>query len=65
VLAELLEAGVQVADVRRAPGDALAVELEDEAERGVRRGVLGPEVEDPAVAGVDVLVDVNRCRRRS
>ena len=41
-----------------AAGDALAVELEDEAEGGVGGGVLWPEVEDPAVAGVDVVVEV-------
>ena len=58
VLAELLEAGVQVSDVWCAAGDALAVEFEDEAEGGVGRGVLGPEVEDPSVAGVDVLGEV-------
>ena len=37
---------------------AFAVELEDEPEGGVHRGVLGPEVENPAVAGVDVLLEV-------
>jgi hypothetical protein len=42
VLAQLLEARVQVADVRRAPRDPLAVELEHEAQRRVRRArVLG------------------------
>ena len=49
VLAELFEAAVQVADVRRAADDALAVELEHEAQRRVRRGVLRAEVERPAV----------------
>ena len=49
-LGELLEARVQVADVRHRPHDPLAVELHHDAERRVRRGVLGAEVERPAVA---------------
>ena len=47
VLAELLEARVQVADVGRRLDDPLAVELEDQAQRRVRGGVLRPEVERP------------------
>ena len=45
---------MKVADVRDGPGDALAVELHDDTQRRVGRGVLGPEVQRPAVAG-DVL----------
>ncbi|XHC25835.1 hypothetical protein ABWH91_00220 [Phycisphaerales bacterium ac7] len=58
VLGQLLEARVQVADVGGAAGDPLAVEFEDEAEGGVGRGVLRAEVERPAVAGVDVSLEV-------
>jgi hypothetical protein len=49
---------VEVADVGRTAGDALAVEFEDQAERGVGGGVLGAEVQDPAVAGVHVTGEV-------
>ena len=52
VLAELLEAGVQVADVRRAMDDALAVEFEHEAQRRVRGRVLRAEVERPAIPSI-------------
>ena len=58
VLAELLEAAVQVADVRRAAGDPLAVELEHESKRGVGGRVLGAEVQDPAIRGADVILEV-------
>ena len=47
VLAELLEPRVQVADVGRRLDDPLAVELQDQPERRVRRGVLRAEVERP------------------
>jgi hypothetical protein len=60
MLAELLEARVEVADVRRAAGDALAVELEHEAERRVRRRVLRAEVQDPAVGRLEVVLEVVR-----
>ena len=55
VLAELLEAAVQVADVRHGLDDGLAVEGEDEAQRGVRGRVLRPEVERPEVFLVGAL----------
>ena len=58
ILAQLLKPGVQVADVRRAARNPLTIEFEHEPERGVGRGVLGPEVEHPAVAGVHVAIDV-------
>ena len=44
VLAELLEAGVQVADVGHGVDDPLAVELQHQPQRGVRGRVLRAEV---------------------
>ena len=58
VLGELLEAAVQVADVRVRPHHPLAVELKHDPHRGVRGRMLGTEVQDPAVGGVDVIVEV-------
>ena len=55
VFAELLEAGVQVADVGHGLDDGLAVEGEDEAQRGVRGRVLRAEVERPEVLLVGPL----------
>jgi hypothetical protein len=52
VLAELFEPAVQVADVRRALGNPFAVEFEDNAQGRVGRGVLGAEVERPAVSAI-------------
>jgi len=49
VLAQLLEPGVQVADIGRRADDPLAVQLQDQADRRVRGGVLRPEVERPGV----------------
>ena len=46
VLALLLDAGVQVADHRVQVADDLAVELGDQAQHAVGRGVLGAEVDD-------------------
>ena len=60
VLAELLEARMQVPDVRRAAGDALAVELEHEPEGRVGRRVLRTEVQDPAIGGLEVVLEVVR-----
>ena len=47
VFAQLLEPGVQIADVGRGLDDPLAVELEDQPQRGVRGRMLRPEVERP------------------
>src|SRR5690606_19982410 len=47
--AELFEARVQVADVRRAFDDALAIELQHQAQGGMGGRVLGTEVERPAI----------------
>jgi hypothetical protein len=58
VLAELLEAAVQVADVRRHPHHALAVEFEHDAQRRMGGGVLRTEVEHPAIGRVDVILEV-------
>ena len=44
----LLDAGVQVADVRLARHDGLAVELQQQAQHAVRGRVLRPHVEDHA-----------------
>jgi hypothetical protein len=55
MLAEFLKAGVQIPDVRRASRDSLAVELKHEAERGVRGGMLGAEVQRPAIATLHQL----------
>ena len=60
VLAQLLEAGVQVADVRDAALDRLAVELEHQPQHAVRRGVLRADV-DQHVLGAEVVV--GSCRR--
>ena len=54
-LAVLLDAGVQVTDDRTARHDVLTVELEDQAEDPVGRGVLGPHVDDHGLL-VDPLV---------
>jgi hypothetical protein len=45
VLHRLLEAAVQVPDLRREPRDPLAVEVHDEAQHAVRARVLGPDVD--------------------
>ncbi len=49
VLADLLEAGVQIADVRHGVDDALAVELQHQPQRRVRGRVLRAEVQRPQV----------------
>ncbi len=56
VLAEFLEAAVQVADVRRAADDAFAVEFQHQAQRGVRGRVLRAEIERPAVLSYASIV---------
>jgi hypothetical protein len=60
LLAELLKPRVQVPNVGHGPDDPLAVELEDDPQRRVRRRVLRAKVHDPAVAVVLELVDVGR-----
>ena len=59
VLAQLLEARVQVTDVRDAAPHRLAVELEHQPEHAVRRGVLRPDV-DQHVLGAEGLVEMAR-----
>ena len=59
VLHVLLEAGVEVADDRADARDRLAVEVDDEAEHAVRRGMVRPEVDaedvlEPVLLGVDL-----------
>ena len=61
VFAELLEATVQVADVGHRLDDRLAVEGEEQAQRGVRGRVLRAEVERPEVLLLGDLVG-QRCR---
>ena len=58
VLGELLEAAVEIADVRRDPDDALPVQLEHDTERGVRGRMLRTEVENPPVRCVGMLIEV-------
>ena len=60
VLADLLEAAVQIADVGHRIDDALAVELQHQPQRRVRRRMLRTEVERPQV----VLRRVVRRARR-
>ena len=60
VLAELLEAGMQVADVRGAARDAFAVELEHEPQGRVGRRVLRTEVQHPPIGGLKVILEVVR-----
>ena len=65
-LAQLFRAAVEQADVRIAPLDDLAVELHDQPQHAVRRGVLRPEVDHVvgrAVLG-RVVVDQRRDGRR-
>ena len=50
VLADLLEAAVQVADVRDAAHDRLAVELEHQAQHAVRRRMLRADVDEHVLA---------------
>ena len=49
VFAELLEAAMEVADVRDRLDDGFAVESQDQAQRRVRGRVLRPEVQGPEV----------------
>ena len=57
VLDQLFGAAVQEADVGVGARDALAVELEDEAEDAVRRRVLRPEVEREVLDREVLVVD--------
>src|SRR5215211_3228036 len=45
VLSDLLEAAVEIADVRDAPNDRLALELENQAKHAVGCGVLRAQVD--------------------
>ena len=59
VLHVLLEAGVEIPDDRADAGDRLAVEVDDEAEDAVRRGMVRPEVDpqdvvEPVLLGIDL-----------
>jgi hypothetical protein len=51
-LGELLNAGVQVADVRHAVDDVLAVQLQRQAQYAVRRGMLRAHVKDDVACRV-------------
>ena len=59
VLADLLGAAVQVAEVRRDLGDDLAVGAQHEPQHAVRAGVLRPHVDEHLV-GADVELDDGR-----
>src|SRR5690349_23185849 len=50
VLAELFEAGVQVADVRDHTHHGFAIELHHQPEDAVRGGMLGPDVDEHMLA---------------
>ena len=60
VLHVLLDAGVQVAGIDAGLADLLAVELEDETQNAVGRGVDGAQVHDDALGGdgLDLVQDV-------
>ena len=60
VLAGLLDAGVQVADDRPGLHDGLALELEDQPQHAVRRGVLRTHVDDDAFVVLEVRVGQQR-----
>ena len=62
VLADLLGAAVQVAEVRRDLGDDLAVGAQHEPQHAVRAGVLRPHVDEHLV-GADVELDDGGVRR--
>ena len=63
VLAQLLEGGVQVPDMRRDRHHGLSVQLADEPQHAVRGGVLGSDV-DEHLLGADVgLRDVDGRQR--
>ena len=49
MLADLFEARVQIADVGHGVDHPLAVELQHQPQRGVRRRMLRPEIERPQV----------------
>jgi hypothetical protein len=51
VLANLLEAAVEIADMRYAANDGFSVELENKAKHAVRRGMLRPDVDQHVIAG--------------
>ena len=59
VLADLLEAAVQIADVRNAAHHRLAVELEHQAQHAVRRRMLRPDV-DEHVLTLEIGLDRRR-----
>src|SRR5207237_6697577 len=50
VLADLLEAAMQIADVWNAPHDRLSIELQNEAKNAVRRRMLRAEVDEHVLA---------------
>jgi hypothetical protein len=57
VLTQLLEAGVEIADVRNHPDHRLAVQLDHQPQHAVRRRVLGTDV-DQHVLGAEPLVEL-------
>ena len=58
VLAQLLKARVQVANVWRGSRDPFAIQLQHHTECGVGGRVLGPQVEHPSLGGVFPVVQV-------
>src|SRR5207247_335214 len=63
VFPELLEPGVQVADVGDDANDGLAVELDDEPQHPVRGGVLWAEVDQHVLAARPGLAESLRLGR--
>ena len=49
---------LEIADVRSAAGHALTIKLEHETQRGVGRGMLRPEVEDPTVGTLHMILEI-------
>jgi hypothetical protein len=60
VLADFLEAAVQVADVRDAPDDGLAIQLQHESENTVCSRMLRTDV-DEHVLTFEIRLDARRC----
>ena len=58
MLAELLEAAVEVSDVGDGPHDPLAVQFKDDTEGGVGGRVLGTKIEYPPIRGLNMILEI-------
>src|SRR4029453_15354372 len=63
MFAKLLEAAVQVSDVRRGADDSFAIQLKHQSKGGMRGGMLRTEVQGPAVSRFTVLCFGKQIRR--